>query len=177
MHKWLRTATAAALFAVLAAGCAKPAASPDVESEPTSPIEAEAPAGEAPAVEEPTRIETEPQESTDGIPFTVIEEDAYPEFVQQLMEEQDLLTAPGFHTFADKASGQVYVLIAAGEKPTAGYGIEVLRVEDAEEATQVVYRVVEPDPERLHAEVITKPHVLIALQDTGKEIVGVEVKD
>lgn len=56
------------------------------------------------------------------------------------------------------------VVIAAGEKPTAGYAVEVDRVVREGPKLKVEVRYVEPSPERMLATVITRPYALVRIE-------------
>jgi len=54
-----------------------------------------------------------------------------------------------------------YILIAAGERPTAGYGVKIVNIyDDGQGRLKVRYRVDGPEPGQAAADVITHPFVL-----------------
>ena len=63
-----------------------------------------------------------------------------------------------------KTSGKwSYLLISAGQKPTAGYSVEVIRIYVKEDKVKVYYRVDGPAPGQVAAQVITCPYVLFRI--------------
>ncbi|MCL6449387.1 MAG: protease complex subunit PrcB family protein [Armatimonadetes bacterium] len=61
-----------------------------------------------------------------------------------------------------------YLFIAAGEKPTAGYKIEIVNIrDDGRGKLTVHYRVTGPPPGRMAAQVITCPYVLARIPAGG----------
>ncbi|MEW6275924.1 MAG: protease complex subunit PrcB family protein [Bacillota bacterium] len=61
-----------------------------------------------------------------------------------------------------------YIFIAAGEKPTAGYRVEIINIQDDGRGKLTVrYRVSGPPPGRIPAQVITYPYVLARIPAGG----------
>ena len=97
---------------------------------------------------------------------------------QQVYEDEDLHSwydanrrTKGFHVYS--ADGETYVLVAAGEKPTGGYSLDVRGVYLEEPGTLLVKAAVNaPAPDMMVIQVFTYPGVLIRLD---KEV-SLEVK-
>lgn len=56
-----------------------------------------------------------------------------------------------------KEGDSVYLVIAAGEKPTGGYDVEVVSVGDSEGKVEVVYRVTSPAADAMVTQALTYP--------------------
>ncbi|HCJ09887.1 MAG TPA: hypothetical protein DHW14_01815 [Clostridiales bacterium] len=66
------------------------------------------------------------------------------------------------------------VLVAMGERPTAGYGVVVDGVAVSEDGWVIDVRFVEPGPGDIVAQVITYPYEVVRIADDGR---GVTVRD
>jgi hypothetical protein len=60
-------------------------------------------------------------------------------------------------------SRDMVVALFMGERPTAGYAIEVTRIERTDAGLAVHYRATGPDPAAMNAQVLTRPFQLIRL--------------
>ncbi|TEB10765.1 protease complex subunit PrcB family protein [Pelotomaculum propionicicum] len=56
-----------------------------------------------------------------------------------------------------------YLLIAAGEKSTAGYSVGVTSISGSSDKLKVYYRVDGPLPGQVEAQVITYPYILVRI--------------
>jgi len=61
-------------------------------------------------------------------------------------------------------SNSFILLVALGEKPTAGYSVEIGRVVREGQRLVVEVRAVEPSPDRMLATVITRPYALVRIE-------------
>ena len=76
-----------------------------------------------------------------------------------------------------KVDSYVYVLVAAGEKPTGGYSVNISSVIMAKPDEAFVQAVVEgPGPNDMVIQVITYPHTLIRFDGTNVKHVGGEIR-
>ena len=57
-----------------------------------------------------------------------------------------------------------------GQQPTAGYQVQVVRVEEGDSEVRVIYQVHNPPPEALVAQVLTQPFHLIRMPRLGLPI-------
>ncbi len=64
----------------------------------------------------------------------------------------------GVHTLV--SGGVRYVLLSLGERPNAGYRIEVVEIEEAPNYSTVFVREKKPDPNMFYPQVISYPYVL-----------------
>lgn len=67
------------------------------------------------------------------------------------------------------SGGWRYILIAAGEKPTAGYGVEIIEV-TGEEKVKVNYQLISPPPGQMSAQVLTYPYILARIAASSGEV-------
>jgi len=67
----------------------------------------------------------------------------------------------GVYTFTQDEN--LYILIAAGEKPTAGYSLKNITLTGQENEIVVTAELATPDPQELVAQVITAPHELVRI--------------
>lgn len=64
-----------------------------------------------------------------------------------------------------------YILVAAGEKPTAGYSVEIANIcDDRQGKLRVKYRIAGPQTGRLAAQVVTHPYVLVRIPASRAEV-------
>ncbi|MDK2991095.1 MAG: hypothetical protein PWP48_328 [Clostridiales bacterium] len=92
---------------------------------------------------------------------------ALQETIEQVKKEK------GYIYYTENDSGYIYV--AAGEKPTGGYAVEVLDVIDNKnDKITVTVRFTEPGKDDMVTQVITYPYALIRINASGK---AVEVTD
>lgn len=86
----------------------------------------------------------------------------------------------GFYLFENKEYGVkedgYHLLIALGERPTAGYGIKVKAVEDNEGKTLVYVEEAKPAEGTMAAQVITYPYVVIKIKGVTPNVTIVEEK-
>ena len=76
-----------------------------------------------------------------------------------------------------KVGNYIYVLVAAGEKPTGGYSVKITSVVMTKPDEASVYATVEgPGPSDMVIQVITYPHVLIRFDGTNIKHVGGDIK-
>ncbi|HAU30998.1 MAG: hypothetical protein XD78_0905 [Desulfotomaculum sp. 46_296] len=74
-----------------------------------------------------------------------------------------------------KTSGKwSYLLIAAGQKPTAGYSVKVNSIYGEEDKLKIYYRIDGPAPGQVAAQVITCPYVLIRISANKAAVEFVE---
>jgi len=70
-----------------------------------------------------------------------------------------------------------YIMISAGEKPTAGYKVEIVNImDDGRGKLTVRYRVSGPQPGQMAAQVITCPHVLARIPASSAAVEFVDVE-
>jgi len=67
-----------------------------------------------------------------------------------------------------------YLLVAAGEKPTAGYSVGVISISDKSGVLKVYYRVDGPPPGQVTAQALTYPYVLIRILANAATVEFVE---
>lgn len=58
------------------------------------------------------------------------------------------------------SDGVQYVLLSVGEKPNAGYQLEVVEIVETPDYSKVIVRVKEPDPNKFYPQVISYPYLL-----------------
>lgn len=63
--------------------------------------------------------------------------------------------------------GKLYILVAYGEKMTAGYTVEIEKIEKLDGEIIVHSSFQDPDPDDLVATVITYPYDLVVIEDQG----------
>jgi hypothetical protein len=63
------------------------------------------------------------------------------------------------------------IAIFQGSKPTGGFGIEILRVENSEERLMVFYREIAPPRGAIVPQLLTQPHHMIKLQRIEGEVI------
>lgn len=113
-----------------------------------------------------TTIESSPVEIK--MNHKVITDDAaeLPEEVQKWVSEHK----QGEYTGSLNSNGHTYILVARGESPNPGYGVELTRVFAHESNIMVQARYTEPEPNMSYIQVITYPTLLIKIDQTSKEV-------
>ncbi len=66
---------------------------------------------------------------------------------------------------------KLYILVTYGEKPTGGYTVEVVNIDDKPEALEITVKFSEPEPSQMVTQAITHPYDLKTINPTEKEIV------
>lgn len=91
-------------------------------------------------------------------------------------EIRDWAAANILHPFAGaKTLGQwSYLLVAAGEKPTAGCSVGVIRVSGSSDGLKVYFRLDDPPSGQAQAQVLTRPYALIRIPATVVPVEFVE---
>lgn len=149
MWRFLITLSLGALL-LLAAGCGGARENPPA-GPPAAP-----PPGSGPAQPPPSRGIGYVQ-----IPFEVVPEQQAPQPAADLIARHGRTGGTGFVVVAE----QTYAVMAAGEKPSGGYSIEVEAVGDAEGTVEIVYRVKSPPPDSANTAAITYPVKLIRFKN------------
>ena len=65
----------------------------------------------------------------------------------------------------------LYILVAYGEKPTAGYSVEIEKIEKLDGNIIVYPGFLDPGPDDMVATVITYPYDLVVVEDQGLPVV------
>jgi hypothetical protein len=97
------------------------------------------------------------------VSFQRVQEEELPEEVQSWLSENIMEYGEKTFVLEDK----LYILVAYGEKPTAGYSVEIDKVEKLDGKVVVYSSFQDPDPDDLVATVITYPYDLIVIEDQG----------
>lgn len=95
-----------------------------------------------------------------------------PESVQEWLIEQDL--EPGSAVLS--AAGDRYLVVAAGQRPTGGYEVELVKAERRADGLHVQVRVVSPPADAMVTQALSNPFIVLLLPD-GDEQVYAEVID
>ena len=66
---------------------------------------------------------------------------------------------------------KLYILVTYGEKPTGGYTVEILEINDKPEALEITVNFSEPEPDQTVTQAITYPYDLKIADPTDKEII------
>ncbi len=87
---------------------------------------------------------------------------------------EDNYKLEGLHSFT--RGKDRYLLLSAGEKPTAGYFLEDLVLVATEKEIEVKARLHVPGEGEIVAQVITYPHILVRILEDGRQLVfgGIE---
>ncbi|BAF58445.1 hypothetical membrane protein [Pelotomaculum thermopropionicum SI] len=76
------------------------------------------------------------------------------------------------------AGGWSYLLVTAGEKPTAGYSVEIISIsDDGRGRLKVNYRIAAPQPGIAAAQVLTYPYALARIPATAAAVEFAEIKN
>ncbi len=96
-----------------------------------------------------------------AVPFKIIARDdvSVPQEIREWAAANILQPFTGSKNLA----GWSYLLVAAGEKPTAGYSVGVISVSGSPDKLKVYYRLDSPAPGQTEAQVVTRPYVLIRI--------------
>jgi hypothetical protein len=94
------------------------------------------------------------------IEFKEVETDSLDEEQADLINSMAL--AGGYYYWLD-SEGYYTVFIGLGQRPTAGYGIKVLSVEDNEGNTNIIVKETEPGEDEMVAQVITYPYTVVRM--------------
>lgn len=100
-----------------------------------------------------------------------------PENIRGMLASRQLLYSEGVHLLPAADETGAYVLVAAGERPTGGYSVEVQRVVQRTGRAEVYYRVIAPPPDAMVTQAFTYPYALIRLEEPAEEVVGVRADD
>ncbi len=99
-------------------------------------------------------------DTVDQIEFEEVEIDSLDEEKANLINSMAL--TGGYYYWLDD-EGYYTVFIGLGQRPTAGYGIKVLSVEDNEGKTNITVEETEPGEDEMVAQVITYPYTVIRM--------------
>ena len=97
------------------------------------------------------------------VDFEKPQEEFLPEEVQSWLEEN--IQEYGEDTLVHEE--ELYILAAYGEKPTAGYTVEIYKVEKLDGKILVFVSYEDPNPKDAVAEVITYPYDLVVIEYQG----------
>jgi hypothetical protein len=102
------------------------------------------------------------------VPFKIISpaDESVPQEIKEWVTANTLRPFTGLITMGEWG----YLLIAAGEKPTAGYSVGIVSISGSSDKLQVRYRVDGPSPSQAAAQVITYPSVLARIPATNSEV-------
>ncbi|MBM7614252.1 protease complex subunit PrcB family protein [Alkaliphilus hydrothermalis] len=96
----------------------------------------------------------------DTVKYEVVATENIPEELTDIIGRYKMLE----RALATKIDDEVYVIVTRGEKLTAGYGVDIEKIELVEEENEsklVVYAVfTDPKPDELVAQVITYPYAV-----------------
>ncbi|MBZ9687686.1 protease complex subunit PrcB family protein [Clostridium estertheticum] len=93
------------------------------------------------------------------INFEVVSEKDTPRILMEMVNENK--DKKGFVFTVDDSTGYIYIAAMSGTKPTVGYSIEVIGVEDNEGKTNVFVKELIPPKEMMVAQVITHPYTIV----------------
>jgi len=99
--------------------------------------------------------------------FQRVQEDQLPGEVQNWLNENINEYGKDTYTHEDK----IYILVAYGEKPTAGYTVEISKVEKLDGNINVYASFQDPKPGDMVATVITYPYDLVVIEDQGLPVI------
>ena len=99
--------------------------------------------------------------------FQRVQEEQLPEEVQTWLD--DNIIEYGKDTYAHE--NKLYILVAYGEKPTAGYSVEISKVEKSDGNINVYASFQDPGKDDMVATVITYPYDLIVIEDQGLPVI------
>ena len=109
-------------------------------------------------VTQDTSQETTGYACGESIEFEVIHFDDIP--LEIKVEIESLIANKGFSTWLTD-DGMTYLLVSSGEKPTGGYGIEVVSLADYSGEYKVLVGEGKPAADAMVPQVITYPHVVV----------------
>ncbi|MFA5384175.1 MAG: protease complex subunit PrcB family protein [Eubacteriales bacterium] len=107
-----------------------------------------------------------------SVPFKIISMDD--ESIPQEIKKWASVNIPLSFTGSKTSGKWNYLLISAGQKPTAGYSVGVISIYGEKDKIKVYYRVDGPAPGQFIAQVITCPYVLIRIPANKKIVEFVE---
>ncbi len=94
------------------------------------------------------------------VSYVVVEPELVPEKLDEIIPRYKMLE----RALATKVDEEVYVIVTRGEKLTAGYTVDIEKIqmvkEDEEEKLVIYALFTDPKPEELVAQVITYPYVV-----------------
>lgn len=93
------------------------------------------------------------------IDFEIINQESLPSQLKDSLNQ--CKKQKGFKFYENQSDGYIYISIFAGEKPTGGYGIKVLSVEDNEGKTNILVKEIVPSPNAIVTQALTYPFVNI----------------
>lgn len=98
------------------------------------------------------------------------DDETVPQEIKEWMAANTLQPFTGSKTLGEWS----YLLIAAGEKPTAGYSVGIIDISGSSDKLKVYYRVDGPPPGQVTAQVITYPYSIIRIPAHGMTVEFVE---
>ena len=103
------------------------------------------------------------EETTDSgfgqaIEFETVHYDDIP--LELMVQIESMIAERGFYTFSTE-DGMTYLLVSSGEKPTGGYGIEVVSLADYSGEYKALVGEGKPAADAVVPQVITYPYVVI----------------
>ncbi len=99
--------------------------------------------------------------------FQRVQEEQLPGEVQNWLNENIIEYGKDTYAHEDK----LYILVAYGEKPTAGYTVEISKVEKLDGNINVYASFQDPGPDDMVATVITYPYDLVVIEDQGLPVI------
>ncbi|MFO7612354.1 MAG: protease complex subunit PrcB family protein [Clostridia bacterium] len=133
----------------LLAGCGNDGLSGQATPTPTPGVSA------GPSTEPPQGITVNKIDFTEVAPNELSDE--------QIMQINDFALVGGYYYWVD-SNGVYRVFIGIGEKPTGGYGIKVISVEDNEGMTNIIVEEISPGADDIVTQAITYPYVVVEMK-------------
>ncbi len=102
------------------------------------------------------------------------------ELPDHLPAEVELWIEQSIERFAAKTlehEGVLYLLVTYGEKPTAGYAVEITEIKEDDDKVIVTAHFTEPGEDEMVAQVITYPFDLAMIDDPGLPVEFVATGD
>lgn len=111
--------------------------------------------------------QTDTSEKLRDLKFTVLEKEAVPDELGEVIEEEK--EEPFKLSYTDQ--GVLYLAEGYGGQPTSGYSVEVNALYETEDAVCMHTPLMGPEKGEKTEEVVTYPYVVVQLEYIGKDIV------
>lgn len=107
--------------------------------------------------------------SQNQLPYDLVIINEAPELLQdKILEEKETPFA-----FMYVQGKDLYIAVGYGEKPSGGYSIRIVSIQEEEDRIKVITELISPKPDEVVVTVLTYPFVIIKTKDMG---VPVEVE-
>lgn len=111
-----------------------------------------------------------PEESASNkLSFEIVDSSNIPKVLLEKVNK--IKKQRGFTYYKDDSSGSIYLVVLMGEKPTGGYSISVVDVEDYDDKIKVQVQERVPDRNQMVTMALTQPYTVVKIKSTKTKII------